>query len=228
MQTLRLTIVPARESNDHQVRPVVDDEDLIGRRWPDMVGLDPDAILLDLERLLGTGGARRPVTIARCSCGEVGCGSQELEIARQEGSVVWRLGGETLRFDAPAYDAEVRRAAADTSWETADRTAGRLVREEVTRRKLDARLRKAGMRFEWASGRVQPHVLTASLQLTGDREEHVLVHVPWREQEPPAVIAASLVALLARPPAEWQAEIWLQRSAPLPPMAGPGWRRKDF
>ena len=223
-QLLRIEIRPSPETNDHEVRFFVDDVDVIARWWSGMMGLDPDDILVDPCGLLGRDS---PVTIARCSCGVVGCGSVEVEIRRSQDQVVWecasRIADEPLRlgFLARSYDAEVERALHDHSWETPDRTAARLLALVVNR----SALARNHFTYTWASGRSQPGKFTVSLSLEPGPYQ-VLVHVPWRS-EVSEEIARTCATLLEQPPDAWQDVVWYPqaRELPPPPFRGPGWRK---
>jgi hypothetical protein len=223
-RTFRIDVRPSPETNDHEVRFVADDEDIIARRWNDMIGLDPDDILLTPCPLRATAEPHK-VTVARCSCGVIGCGSIEVEVARSSDSVEWTWGNadspEGMRFLATNYDVEVERALADTSWETADRTAARLLAGKVDRQAL-ARL---GLSFTWASGRVRKGAFSVSLSLEPGPYQ-ILVHLPWRS-ESPEELARKGARLLREQPSSWIGTEWLPQQANLgpPSLAGPSWRR---
>src|SRR5262245_34149945 len=87
-QALRLEVQPSPETNDFEVRLFGDGADLIERYWSDMMGLDPDDILVEPCPLSGN-NASDPVTIVRCSCGVIGCDSVEIMIQRSEDRVAW-------------------------------------------------------------------------------------------------------------------------------------------
>src|SRR5262249_40753310 len=87
----RIEVRASAETNDHEGRCVAEGEDLIGRFWDDMMGLDPDDILVE-PCPLRAGTEPRRATVARCSCGVVGCGSIEIEISRFPAHVEWRWG----------------------------------------------------------------------------------------------------------------------------------------
>jgi hypothetical protein len=220
---LRIEVRPSAETNDHEVRLLAsDDEDLIHRFDDSMMGMDPDQILVEPSPL-GATDAPREVTIGRCGCGVVGCGSIEVRIEREGDRVTWRAlaSGVSLAFDADAYDAEIQRALADRSWETPDRTAARLIREGVDR----AQLARHGFAFTWASGRIGEAEMTIALTLEPGPYQ-VLVHVPWDEESPEA-IAAACVRVLSENPASWRAS-WYPQATGLsaPPIAGPRWRKE--
>ena len=160
------------------------------------------------------------VTIARCECGILGCGSVDVEVGSAGEKAIWIEGGRTLRFARDQYDAEVARARTDTTWETPERTAARLVRESVDR----AELAKHGLSFEWASGRVGPQSFMVSLRLEAGPHQ-VLVTLPWAD-EGPEEMAASMVLLLRRDPRTWDPVVYWPQAANIPPptIGGPAWR----
>src|SRR3990172_11354240 len=146
-----------------------------------MIGLHPADVLL-ADRLLPDDGQKQ-VTIARCECGEVGCGSVSAVLSRRAGSVLWRIqtghDDVAVSFEAAAYEREVRRALADTSWETPDRTAARLLAPLVDREALTP----YHLTFCWSSGRIRANTFSASLLLQPGPFQ-LLVHLPWRDASP--------------------------------------------
>jgi hypothetical protein len=220
-------IRPSPDTNDHEVRFLADGVDLIARHWGDMKGLDPDDIIVD-PCPLHSGDASVSVTIARCSCGVVGCGSVEVEIRRSPDYVVWECAerGQTnhplrLCFVAESYEAEVERALHDHSWETPDRTAARLLASMVERDQLA----RYHLTYSWASGRIRARTFTVSLNLEPGPFQ-VLVHVPWDGQSAQK-IAQTCRDLLAQPPDAWPEVVWHAQGADRtpPPFNGPGWRQ---
>lgn len=195
-QRFRIEVRPSPGTNDHEVRLFGDDVDLLSR-LPENLGMDPDRILGEMSPLRASEVPHR-ATVARCGCGEVGCGSAEVEIVRREDLVVWTPDArDSYSFSAAAYDAEVERAIHDTTWETPDRTAARLCALGVNRKTLA----ESGLEFRWASGRVRAGCFTVSLQRDPGAHQ-VLVHLPWRD-ESPREIADAMSDLLSRPPDEW-------------------------
>ena len=223
-RSFRIEVSASRESNDHQVRFMADGQDLISRFWKDMLGLDPDEILLTPCPLLPAEEATA-VTIARCSCGVVECGSEAVRILRQSGAVEWGVGKRPnviLTFPAADYEREVLRALSDSGWETPDRTAARLVRTGADM----TLLRQRGYGFGWASGRVRDGFFTVSLmQQPGPCQ--VLVHVPW-VGERPQELAIAVLQELSQPPGYWRDVEWspVGEDVGVPRDSGRGWRRK--
>jgi hypothetical protein len=173
-----------------------------------MIGLDPDDILLTPTPLVAT-PTPTEVMLARCSCGIVGCDSREVTILRDADDVIWRFAVDrptpdecTLRFAASAYDAEIARAQTDTSWETPDRRAARLLRSLVP----DDQLAAHGLRFQWSSGRLRPRRFSVSLELSPGPYQ-IILHLPW-QRETPEQIAARAAKTLATPPQTWRDVSW--------------------
>jgi len=219
-QTFALKVVPSPATNDHEVRLLGDGEELIDRFWDGMIGLDPNDILLE-PCPIEPSAAGRKATVARCDCGVIGCGSVEVIVRSDGDKVLWVEGDRMLRFPAAAYEAEINRAQRDTSWETLERTAARLVREQVDRDLLA----RNGLSFEWASGRASNGRFTVSLRLDPGPHQ-VLVSVPW-SSETAEDLANSALELLKGDPRTWDGVGYLPQRGDLgnPPLIGPGWKR---
>jgi hypothetical protein len=221
---LRIDVRPSPETNDHEVRFFGDGDDIIARFWNDMMGLDPDDILV-APCPLDASSKPHKATVARCSCGVIGCGSVEVDIERSTDDVKWSWGDSesprAVSFLATNYDEELRRALIDTSWETPDRTAARLLRNYVDRQSLASH----GLTFTWGSGRVRKGAFSVALQFEPGPYQ-VLVHLPWTG-EPPEVIARKCAELLREPPSNWLAAEWFAQKPNLGPplLVGPSWRR---
>lgn len=221
LETLSISVRPSPETNDHEVLLRSEQGDLIERFGDSMIGLDPDDILIEPCPLL-PGDTSRTALIGRCDCGVIGCGSLEVTIAADDQVISWTTDVRTVgvRFDAAQYAAEVRRALGDFSWETAERTAARLIARSIDR----DRLAETGMKFIWASGRIIQNAITIALEYKSGPYQ-VLVHVPWQDESPEA-IAEACCRLLRTEPGNWTDVRWIPQAAGLgpPPIAGPGWR----
>jgi hypothetical protein len=223
LHELGIEVHPSPETNDHEVRLFADGTDLIERYWSDMMGLDPDDILAEPCRLRGN-AELSAITIARCGCGVLGCGSIEIEIRRSEDRVVWSLeeyfGDRSveLSFRMGPYDAEIDRALNDHTWETPDRTAARLLKASVNRESLALN----NLRFDWAS-QIDSDTFTVSLTLQPGPYQ-LLVHLPWRD-ESPSEIAKISAELLEQDPSTWPRVAWYPQSPGLgpPSIKGRGW-----
>jgi hypothetical protein len=124
------------------------------RRWGGL-GMEPDVLLNPEMPLLPAGpGQSVDVLIQRCDCGDVGCGSLSVTISRDGDAVRWsnfRDANEPVdlgpfTFDAAQYEAELRRAHNDRSWESRAERIARLVTDEL-------RPEHGGrpLSFEWAT-----------------------------------------------------------------------------
>jgi hypothetical protein len=97
----------------------------------------------------------------------------------EAGSVFWQgphacISG--ISFDRQQYLTALAQARADTSWETVERTAERL----VTRLDFSV-FAGRGMTFQWASGRYDKSNVTLSFLRAGKQE---LISVDWDHRDP--------------------------------------------
>lgn len=192
------------------------------------LGMDPYDVLVPANRLVAT-EQRRTVPIARCVCGNYGCGSTDVTIVR-DGDLVhwdWLLDvpmDRGVTFAAGQYDAEVARIAADHSWETSQRTAGRLILTNVNR----DRLATYGLAPDWvANDHRNPQQFRVCLRMGHDYQ--IFVDTPWDDRTPPE-LARDVLAMLALPPQQWRAS-WhaMNPAADGPPtIAGRAWSEARF
>lgn len=164
ISALKLEVRESQETNDHEVRIMVDGADWLGT---DSLGLDPPELQEELARTLPV----EDLLVGRCDCGVVGCDDVWVNAARNGLQVEW-IGGPTSKvtFDADQYDREVRRFIHDHSWEPLGRRVERLVKDLFSQVVLD------GHQFTWASTRIRP----AQVQLAFWNGEHQkLVAFGW-------------------------------------------------
>lgn len=221
---LRVVVRASIETNDHEVLLFGDEQNLIDCFGDQAIGLDPDDILTG-ECQLRCSLEPKEVTIGRCDCGVIGCGDVRVRITEDAGIVTWsglQVPCPQVRFAKCAYEAELKRAIEDFSWETRERTVARFIRNGVDR---DA-LSRFGLSFRWASGRVSVGQMTIGLWLEPGPFQ-VLVRYPYDEGETPERIAIAGLDVLASPPVEWTDVEWRPQSqtATAPPIAGHGWKR---
>jgi hypothetical protein len=192
------------------------------------LGMDPYDVLVPTDHLVAA-AQPRTVPIARCGCGEYGCGSTDVTITRDGDLVHWDWSIEVpmnrgVSFAAAQYDSEVTRVAGDHSWESPERTAGRLALTDMDRE----RLLTYGLRPSWVANDYRDHdVFRVTLQIDGDYQ--VFVDTPWRGRGPEE-LAREVCATLALPPREWRAT-WHAIKPALnepPKIAGPSWQREQF
>ena len=217
----RIEVRSSPETNDHEVRLLADGEDLIQYFSPDMMGLDPSDLLVEPCPLRVENDSHTTM-IGRCHCGVVGCGSVAVKIRRDHDQVVWQAlhSDAKVQFRASQYQAEIERALGDSSWETPERTAARLIAKTVDRKALE----KNGFLFDWASGLCAEGFMTVSLTLKLGPYQ-VLVNLPWDGKEVDHIVARFKLQL-AEPPESWPDVECLPRAQNLgpPPIRGSGWR----
>jgi hypothetical protein len=150
-------------------------------------------------------------------------------ISRDTDRVCWRWLVEVPMsraacFAAADYDAEVARVAADHSWETPQRTAGRLVLANADRERLHGH----GLKLSWvANHHRNPGFFRTALQ-NGD-DYQIFVDLPWLDRDP-GELAGEVCATLARHPHQWPATwhaIKPKLSQP-PDIAGGSWQREHL
>lgn len=216
----RITVQPSPETNDHEVRLFADEMNLVELIAPDLMGLDPDDLLIE-PCPLRADTSPHPAVIGRCRCGSIGCGSVSVNIHAEATGVIWTAldSAERILFDATQYSLEIERALQDFTWEPPDRTAARLISRAVDR----ASLARRGFEFSWASGRCPKGMMTASLLLRPGPYQ-VLVRLPWNGENLEEIVCQFKTVLSARPE-EWPAVECNPQAQNLgpPPINGPGW-----
>lgn len=222
LETLKILVRPSPGVNGHEVCLSSEKGDLIARFEDVRMGVDPDGLLVDPSPLRA-GSSPSTATIGRCRCGSTDCGSLAVTITREADAVTWTTAADPfgVRFDAAQYDAEVERAISDVSWETPDRTAARLIRTSIDHEAL----RRHGVQFSWASGRITERAMTIVLECTAEPYQ-LLVDVAWQD-DPPESIAQRCLEVLAGPPSCWRDVRWLPQDYDLfdaPSIAGPSWK----
>lgn len=192
------------------------------------LGMDPYDVLVPENRFVATAAPRR-IPVARCDCGNYGCGMTDVTISLDHDVVRWKWHQEVpiqraVEFDAAAYAEEVGRLERDRSWETPERVAGRLVLSDAD---TVAALAEHGLRFSWVAT-AYDDTERFRVSLGYGNTHQIFVDVPW-EDRTPEQLAAAVADTLRRAPARWPAS-WHAISAdgPPPDIAGPGWTRYRF
>lgn len=145
MSALSFKFAALPDTNDHEIRPFVDGMDFLQPKGKELIGLDPP-IFFKQDALLKGGS----LFVGRCSCGEIGCDNRVVTVEISDNKVLWREKNCIVaEFPLSEYIETVRRSAQDTTWESPERTAERLV-ETVD----FANLEESGYVFEWASARI--------------------------------------------------------------------------
>lgn len=190
------------------------------------LGMDPYQVLVPVNRFVAT-EAPSTVGVARCECGVYGCGVTDVTIVREAGLVHWDWEVQVpmnrrVSFDAGAYDEDVARVGADHSWETPERTAGRLILAAADR----TMLARHGLRLDWVANRWrEPELLCVAFR-QGQRYQ-IFVTFPWAGRTPEQLAAHVEHTLATVPPQRWPAT-WhpIQGTEDPPGIAGDGWVRE--
>lgn len=220
---IRFAITAASESvGGFEVQVFVNDTEMTAAGAG--MGMDPYDVLIPENRFAATETARR-IPIARCECGTYGCGVTDVSILRDGDVVHWDWHDEVpmnrgVTFPAAEYDAEVARLAADLSWETPDRTAGRLV---LTLADHDG-LARHDLRIGWVANDYRDASRFCVCLMYADTHQ-VFVYTSWAALTPHA-LADDTVRLLTADPRSWPAE-WhaIQPGLGPPRIASRKWRQ---
>jgi hypothetical protein len=201
MDQLRLAVTPLPPEAGHGLQVEIYVNDVEVTALGAGLGMDPYDVLVPINRFVA-GPKPTRLVVARCTCGEVGCGSTELRIVR-EGDVVhwdWLIEAPVDRrptFAADAYQQEVERVAADHSWETPDRTAGRLVLESVDPARLPEGIELHWVAPDWSD----PRRFQVSLM---DRGRQVILRFDWADRTPSELAAEIRRTLHEVPRRDWR------------------------
>jgi hypothetical protein len=107
-----------------------------------------------------------------------------------------------VSFDAADYDREISRVASDHSWQTPERTAGRLILTGIDHKHLLS----YGLASSWVCEELRnPGWFRVALRI--GKDDQVFVDTPWLGRTPEK-LAADVCATLAEPPDRWIAT-WL-------------------
>lgn len=180
MNQLKFEVEESSDSNDHQVRIIIDGKDWLGDAY---LGIDPPSLWEESNVLDGG-----ETVLGRCTCGCEGCDDFIVDIEVTDHSVIWRAPGKpVLEFVKKQYHSVVKKQMSDYSWESKERTAERLV-EEIFKGKL----LEGKYKFTWASARIEAGKIKISFM--GGYEQK-LYEFCWDQNNPEsAQINATYVA----------------------------------
>ncbi|MFE7506421.1 hypothetical protein [Promicromonospora sp. NPDC057488] len=226
-KTIRFEVVAADVHDDFQVLVFVDDVEMTSRAAG--AGMGPDSLFFPENRLVAS-TEPRVVPIARCECGEYGCGATQVRILRQGDAVHWDWLHETpmdhgVTFRADQYDAAVAQVAADHSWERPQDTA----RRQILTAGDKERLRAEGLTLRSPYPvHDDPSTYRVALQ-TLDNVYQVFLHFPLDGREPTAIVP-DVLRVLGEPPSSWSAQFHAISAAVKEPpaIAGRRWTRADL
>lgn len=181
MPKLSFSFQPSEYSHDHQARVLIDGVDILADIEKGALGIDP--VEFFAQEALRSQGA---LLIGRCECGCVGCGDVTVSVKRIGEAIEWHTEYQwiaKLVFEPDEYERSIQTGASDFSWENVERTAERLVS------KLDySPLAKAGLIFQWASGRIEKDKISLSFSRRNQQE---LIHAPWDHRDPSTAVTAA-------------------------------------
>ena len=150
MNEIGFAITPSPETNDHEVRILIDGEDWLGE---DQMGMDPPELFRQIS-----GCDTGKLLVGRCYCGVVGCGDLYVYVTRDEDIVKWQVSdARSFRFDRIYYDETIESLINDNSWEDVNRRVERLIEKQFFDTKIDEELD-----FRWASARIKANVIHLS------------------------------------------------------------------
>ncbi len=167
MNSIAFKILPAVESYDHEVRILIDGNDLLG---DDYLGLDPP-VFFNQNNFFKTG----TLMIGRCTCGCEGCSDYPVTVNVDNDHIGWTdNNGLNLEFQKADYEKAITETRNDYSWEDNNRQVERFVSELLKDTET-----KDSYTFDWASARIKENAITLSYSKNGDQK---LFELPWEKQ----------------------------------------------
>lgn len=164
MNTLSFQILDSKETNDHEVRILIDGVDILGQ---DFMGIDPPDFFK--QRGLQLTGE---ILIGRCICGVIGCGDYSVDVQEVDSKVIWSNdNGLHLEFDKESYLNLITTAKTDYSWENKYRRVERLTAAILKESKTII-----GYSFDWSSARIKYNTITLSYSKDGQQK---LFEIKW-------------------------------------------------
>ena len=158
MNKLTFKILPSPESNDHEIRILIDGEDFLGG---DYLGLDPPAFFSQ-ENFDKNG----ELMIGRCTCGCEGCSDFPITVVANENTISWTNNyGLNLLFDKTEYKSSITNAQNDHSWEDIKRKVERLTTDILKHSQT-----KDKYIFNWASARINERQINLSYSKNGEQK----------------------------------------------------------
>lgn len=160
------------ETNDHEVRVLVDGHDLLESFGFGGLGIDPPQFFA--KQAFREGGS---LLAGRCQCGVFGCGDMRVRVEISGDRVLWcPPQGRSYAFGRQSYLDAIATATASTDWETPQRHAERLVAMQDF-----GAMQEIGYRFEWASARMGDGKLVLSFDFSGTQQ---LFEIGWDQADP--------------------------------------------
>lgn len=167
MNKLSFNILPSPDTNDHEIRILIDDEDFLG---DDFLGLDP-TLFFSQDNFDKNG----ELIIGRCTCGVEGCCDYPVTVVVNQANVLWtNSNGLNLCFNMQDYSRSIDAAKNDYSWEDIKRKV-----ERLTTNILKHTQTKDNYIFNWSSARINDKQITLSYSKNGDQK---LFYIVWDGQ----------------------------------------------
>ncbi|WKK83586.2 hypothetical protein QYS48_14895 [Marivirga arenosa] len=158
MNRLSFNIIPSPESNDHQVRILIDNEDWL---HDDYLGIDPPRFFQQETFLSGD------LLVGRCDCGVEGCGDLIVNVHSDKDKMIWTNNdGLKLQFDKTEYSKVIEFSKTDFKWEDINRRVERLMTNI-----FNASQTIDGLTFDWASCRIENKRVNLSYSKKGLPED---------------------------------------------------------
>ena len=158
MNKIAFKILPSPESNDSEVRILIDENDFLGN---DYLGLDPP-VFFDQKTFIRPG----ELMIGRCTCGCEGCSDYPVTVSVDNDKIIWtNHTGVKLEFNKAEYERTIAEAKNDNSWEDENRRIERLVSSLLHNTKT-----KDDYNFNWASARIKDNFITLSFSKNGEQK----------------------------------------------------------
>jgi len=168
MNRLSFNIIPSPESNDHQIRILIDNEDWL---HDDYLGIDPPRFFQQ-ETFLGG-----ELLVDRCDCGVEGCCDLIVNVISDKDKIIWTNNdGLNLQFDKAEYLEVFELSKTDFKWEDINRRVERLVTNIFKgSQTID------GLTFDWASCRIENHKVCLSYSKKGFPEDfkQEILKIDW-------------------------------------------------
>lgn len=158
MNVLAFDIKPSPESNDHQIRIIIDGIDWLSTEH---LGIDPPEFF-DQKTLFEDGN----LLVGRCGCGCVGCDDVRVDVSFSDDEVIWAIEPDNkLSFDKRGYLTLLKEAKIDFSWEDLGRKVERLVSIIFNQKIVENKYS-----FDWASTRIEPNIVKLSFSKDGEQK----------------------------------------------------------
>ncbi len=180
MNILSFKTLESPESNDHQIRILIDGKDWLGDEY---LGLDPPSFFKQPGLLSGG-----KTVVGRCCCGCEGCDDIIVNVEVTGHSVIWwPESGINPEFVLNQYLSTLESQKNDNSWEDINRKVERLVSEV-----FEGKVLKGNYSFKWASARIDKGKIKLSFEGGYDQK---LFEIPWDSLDTQEAVAKAKKAI---------------------------------